>query len=313
MRKKEDLFSESMFTSLKRIFIWGYQSFTRNSGASFATTCVMVVVICLITLLFLFQKVTHFSISSLEERIALSVYFKKNTPEEEILAAKNELSQIPAIEKVEYISAEEALETFTQRHRDNPIIMESLAMIGENPLMAHLNIKTKFPSQYPAVSEFLKESSFANFIDHINYSQLSPVIQKIQQISKSLTNLGISLSIFFGLTAILVAFNTIKLAIYNLKEEIRIMRLVGASNWLIRGPLLFQGAISGILATFISLAIFTGLFFFLSPKLEVFLPGLNLFNYFLENLFKITCLQLATGIGLGVLSSVIAIRKYLEV
>lgn len=313
MKKGADLFSKVMLTSFKRILVWGYQGFIRNSGASLAMTIVMVVVICLITSLFLFHKVTNFSITSLEEKIALSVYFKKDAPEEEILVAKRELSQIPAVEKVEYVSAKEALEIFRERHRDNPIIMESLAMVGENPLMAHLNIKTRLPSQYPAVSEFLKEASFASLIDHINYSQLSPVIKKIEQITTSLTSLGIVFSILFGLIAVLVAFNTIKLAIYNLKEEISIMRLVGASNWFIRGPLIVQGVISGILATGFSLAILSLLLFFLSPKIDAILPGLHLFKYFSQNLFKIVLLQLIAGIGLGVFSSTIAIRKYLQV
>lgn len=302
-----------MFTSLKRIFIWGWQSFLRNSGASFATTIVMVIVICLVTSLFLLQKMTNFAIASLEEKIALTVYLKKDSPEEENLAVQRELSQLPAIEKVEYVSADKALEIFTQRHKENPIIMESLAMIGENPLMPHLRIKTKQPSQYEAVSDFLGKASFGGIIDHINYSQVSPVIKKVEQITAGLSNLGIALSIVFGLIAVLVVFNTVKLAIFNLKEEIAIMRLVGASNWFIRGPLLLQGGISGILATTVSLVIFALLLFFLGPKLEVFLPGLNLFGYFLAELSKIVLIQLFTGVGLGILSSIIAIRKYLAV
>lgn len=302
-----------MLTSLKRIFIWGGQSFARNSGASFATTMVMIIVICLITSLFLLQKITKFSIAALEEKIALTVFFKEDSPEEENLAAKRELSFLPAIEKVEYISKEEALEIFSGHHRENPIIMESLAMVGENPLLSYLNIKTKEPSQYEAVSDFLNKASFAGRIDHINYSQLSPVIKKTEEITTGLTSLGIILSIVFGIIAVLVAFNTVKLAILNLKEEISIMRLVGASNFFIRGPLIIQGAISGILATIVSLIIFTLLTFFLGPKLEVFLPGLNLFGYFMTNLFQIALIQLATGIGLGIVSSTIATRRYLRV
>lgn len=302
-----------MLTSFKRIIHWGKQSFLRNSGASWATTIVMIIVICLITSLFLFQRTTKFATASLEEKIALTVYFKKEAPEEEILAAKRELVLVPAIEKIEYISEQEALETFTQRHLDNPIVMESLAMVGANPLMAHFNIKTQAPSQYEKVSGFIEKASFAGLIDHINYSQMSPVVEKIQQITSGLTGLGIILTIIFGVIAVLVAFNTIRLAIYNLKDEIGIMRLVGASNWFIRGPLIVQGAICGLLATLISLALLSLLLFFLSPKLEAVLPGLNLFGYFGSHIFQIILIQLAVGVGLGVLSSIVAIRKYLQV
>lgn len=302
-----------MLSSFKRIIYWGKQSFLRNSGASWATTIVMVIVICLVTSLFLFQRTTNFAVSALEKKIALTAYFKKDAPEEEILAAKRELALVPAIEKVEYISKEKALETFTRRHLDNPIIMKSLAMVGANPLMAHLNIKTKAPSQYEKVSGFIKKASFANLIDHINYSQVRPVVEKIEQITAGLTNMGIVLTIIFGVIAVLVAFNTIRLAIYNLRDEIGIMRLVGASNWFIRGPLIVQGVISGVLATLISLSLFALLLFFLGPKMEALLPGLNLFGYFGSHIFQIILIQLVTGVGLGIFSSTIAIRKYLKV
>jgi cell division transport system permease protein len=273
----------------------------------------MVIAICLITSLFLLQKTTQFTITILEEKISLLVYFRKEVPEEEILTIKRELVIIPAIREVEYVSEQEALEVFTQRHRENPIIMESLAMIGFNPLMAHLNIKTKTPDQYEKVADFLEKAPFAGLIDRINFLQVEPVIKNVQQISVGLTNLGVILSLIFVLIAILVTFNTTKLAILNLEKEIGIMRLVGASNWFIRGPLIIQGVISGVLATIISLAIFALLLFFLSPRIEIFLPGLNLFGFFAASFFQIVLTQLAIGVGLGIVSSAIAIRKYLAV
>lgn len=302
-----------MFASLKRIIYWGWENFRRNTSASFATTSLMIIVISLMTSIFFLQKITDFSINFLEEKLALIVYFKKETPEEEILAAKRELSVIPAVKEIEYISEKEALERFTQRHLGNPIIMESLAMIGDNPLMAHLNIKAKDPSQYEGISSFLEKAPFASLIDHLNLSQTSQIIKKILQIKNSLTILGIILGIIFGLIAILVAFNTVRLTIYNLREEIGIMRLVGASNWFIRGPIIIQGIISGLFATFFSLALFSLLIFFLGPKFEVFLPGLNLFNYFTNNFFRIILIQLGTGVGLAIIANSIALKKYLEV
>jgi len=115
------------------------------------------------------------------------------------------------------------------------------------------------------------------------------------------------------IAAILVAFNTIKLAIYNSREEIKIQRLVGASNWFIRGPFLIQGTIAGIFAALIGLAVFSLVCWLLSPKIEFFFPGLNLFGIFTNNLGLIFLIQLATGLGLGIISSTIAIRKYLRV
>jgi len=116
-----------------------------------------------------------------------------------------------------------------------------------------------------------------------------------------------------ALVAILVVFNTVRLAIYSSREEIRVMRLVGASNWFIRGPFLVQGAISGFAAVVITLLIFTGALFFLSPKLEILFPGLNIFNSFTGNFGMLFLIQIFAGVGLGVVSSIIAIRKYLKI
>jgi cell division transport system permease protein len=121
------------------------------------------------------------------------------------------------------------------------------------------------------------------------------------------------LSLVLALIAFLVAFNQVKLAIFNSREEIAVQRLVGASNWFIRGPFLVQGIISGFLAVLIALLIFFPLLFFLGPKMEILFPGLNLFSLFTANFFLILLLQILTGIGLGIISSLIAMRKYLKV
>ena len=115
------------------------------------------------------------------------------------------------------------------------------------------------------------------------------------------------------LVAVLVAFNTVRLAIYNSKEEIETMRLVGASNNFIRGPFLVQGVIVGLLASLITLSIFGIGLFLLSPGLKFMLSGFNLFRYFMDNLSVIFSIQLAAGMGLGITSSWLAIRKYLRV
>jgi cell division transport system permease protein len=303
-----------MLSSFKRIIKWGFQGFLRNSGASLATTVIMIIVISLITLLWLFQKINDYAIISLENRLALTVYFKENTEEDEILNAKIELERLRAIEKVKYISKEEALEIFTKRHKKNPLIQESLAMIGRNPFLSHLTIKAKTPGHYEELSNFLKEKAFfKDSIDHINYAQISPIIERIEKITKNLANFGIFLSIIFGIIAFLVAFNTIKLSILNIKEEISIMRLVGASDFFIKGPLFVQSILSGFLATVFSLLLFSILLYSFNSKIETFLPGLDLFGYFSKNIGKVILIQFTSAIGLGIISSSFAMKKYLKI
>jgi len=251
--------------------------------------------------------------SSLEEKVDISVYFKKETLEEDILRAKEEITQIPEVKEVKYVSREEALGRFVEKHKENPVLLESLREVGENPLLASLNIAAREASQYETVAKFLENASFKNLIEKIDYYQRKPVIERIFSLTSGINRAGISLSIVLAIIAILIVFNQVRLAIYNSREELTIQRLVGASNWFIRGPFLVQGAISGFFAMIFCLLIFTLICWGFSPKLEILFPGLNFFSYFISNFGFIFLIQIATGIGLGVISSLIAIRRYLEI
>jgi cell division transport system permease protein len=191
--------------------------------------------------------------------------------------------------------------------------MESLEEVGMNPFLASLNIKAFEASQYQAVANFLENTDFENKIEKIDYYQRKPVIERIFSLTSNLNKFGIGFSVVLAIIAILVAFNTTRLAIYNSREEIKIQRLVGASNWFIRGPFLVQGAITGFFAALICLLVFVSITWGLSSKIEILFPGLNIFNLFITNFWPILFLQLITGIGLGIVSSLIATRKYLEV
>ncbi len=302
-----------MFTSIKRIIRSGWIAFRRQVGLSIATCFIMIMTISLVTSLFLFQKVSQFLISSLQEKVDISVYFKEESLEKDHLNVKEEISKIPEVKSVKYVSREEALNIFTQRHKDDPVLMESLAEVGGNPFLASLNIQAFEAAQYIAVAKFLEIGPFENLIEKIDYYQRKPVIERIFSITSGFNLAGLVLSLILAIVAILVAFNTIRLAIYNSREEISIQRLVGASNWFIRGPFLVQGVISGISATLVCLLIFIPMLYFFSPKLEILFPGLNIFSYFTNNFSIIVLIQLGTGIGLGIISSTIAIRKYLKV
>lgn len=302
-----------MFIALRRIIKFGWTGFRRNSGLSIATVFIMVLTISLATSLFLLQKTSRFIVETLQEKVDMYVYFPEELSSEEILKIKDELSRLPEIKRIEYVSKEEALQKFTQRHKDDKTIMGSLEELGRNPLLASLNIKAWEASQYAAISSFLDNSSFRNLITKIDYQQKKPAIEKLSSLTSTLNRTGVIFSAVLALVAILVSFNTVRLTIYNSKEEIETMRLVGASNWFIRGPFLVQGMIAGFSASLITLLIFGVGLFFLGSKLEFLLPGFNIFGYFIGNLFLIFLIQLAAGVGLGVLSSWIAVRRYLRV
>jgi len=303
-----------MFISLKRIIRSGWLSFVRNKWLGIATISIMVMTIFLITSLFLLGGITKFLITSLQEKVDISVYLKADAQESDILGLKTDLEKIPDVKSVEYVSKDEALAQFKERHKSDNVILQALEEIGDNPLLATLNIKANQASQYEAITNFLESSfSYQNLIEKVNYRETKAIIDRIFSISANINTTGLIFSLILGFIAVLVAFNTVRMAIYSLREEIAVMRLVGASNWFIRGPFIIQGAIAGAIATLISLVLFLILMLFLSPKMDVLLPGFNLLGYFLGNLGTVILIQILTGVGLGVISSFIAIRRYLNV
>ena len=302
-----------MFTSLSRIIKAGWDSLSRDGGLVIANIFIMVLTIFVITGIFTFQNVSQFLISSIQEKVDISVYFKYEITEEEILKIREEIGEIPEAKEVEYVSKKQALEDFTERHKDDPVLMESLEEVGMNPFLASLNIKAAKASQYGEIASFLENSLYEDIIKKVDYHQRKPVIERIFSFTSNLNKFGIGFSIVLVIIAILVAFNTIRLAIYNSREEIKIQRLVGASNWFIRGPFLVQGAVIGFFAALISFLIFALVCWTLNSKVAVLFPGLSIFGFFVTNFWLILLIQLATGIILGIVSSLIAVRRYLKV
>lgn len=302
-----------MLISIKRIFRSGWQIFTRDKEVSLTTVFILFLAISLVSSLFLFTNLTKLIITSTQEKIDISVYFKEEADEDDILGIEKEISKFSEVKAVEYVSPEQALAEFIERHEKDPLLIEAVEEVGRNPFLASLTIKAWDPSKYGVVSNFLQTADFQGLIEKIDYFERKSVIEKISSLSSSATKIGVLLSVVLIIIAVLVVFNTIRLSIYNSSEEIKIQRLVGASNLSIRGPFLVQGVISGLIATFICFLLFALLSWSLNSSTESFFYGFSLFNMFISNFWVLLFLQFITGISLGTLSSSIAIRRYLKV
>jgi cell division transport system permease protein len=271
----------------------------------------------LVLLLFLGLVAVNFIaltiVKSLDGKVDVSVYFKTEASEEEIGSIKSDLEALDTIDYVEYISRDKALEDFKNRHAGDALIQESLAELEDNPLQASLNIKATDASKYASVVSFLEANKFRSLIDKINYYENEQVINRVQAISGGLQNWGFIATIVLAMIAVLVTFNTIRLTIYNQKQEIEIMRLVGASNWHIRMPFLVEGGLYGLFAGVIALVIFYPTMHGISPKVAALMPGVSLIGYFTGNGLQLGPIILGLGVLLGAISSFIAIRRFLKI
>ncbi|MEK7555070.1 MAG: permease-like cell division protein FtsX [Patescibacteria group bacterium] len=302
-----------MATTLARIIKYGFQSIWRNGWLSVASVNVMILALIVFNGLIVFSVLTDTAVASLQDKIDISVYFKSNAPEDEILKISRALQDLEEVKDVEYISQEKALEVFKERHKDDPTIEQALKELEENPLLASLNIKASDPTKYGDIAEYLSTENFTELIDEVTYNQSRGAIDRLNKIVNTVKRVGLGLTIFLALTAALVTFNTISLAIYSNREEIGIMRLVGASNAFINGPYLVEAIIFGIFSAVVSLIIVAPFVDLAAPYIQSFIPEMDLKNYFYSNLFNLFGYQLLFGIGLGVVSAAIAIRRYLKI
>ena len=298
---------------LRRVIVSGWTNFRRNSYVSFGTTGVMALVLILFLGLVAVNFLAGVMVSSLESKVDVSVYFKAEASDDAIAMVKSDLESLNTVRTVQFISREEALALFKDRHAQDALIQESLAELETNPLQASLNVKATDTGQYASIVSFLETHKQRTTIDKINYYENEAVIGRVQNISRSAQQWGLIVTLILAIIAVLVAFNTIRLTIYNQKAEIEIMRLVGGSNWYIRTPYLVEGTLYGVFAAGLALIVFYAGAASVSPRVALLMPGVSLIGYFVGNGIQVVLLTLTAGIGLGVVSSLIAIRRFLKI
>src|SRR3989344_6388279 len=284
-----------MFTSLFRIAKYALQHFVRNIWLSTATIVIMVLALFVLAGLIIFNVSTKTVITSIQDKIDISVFFKADTAEDEVLRIKSTLETLPEVRQVDYISKEQALEIFRQRHEDDETISQAVEQLQENPLLASLNVKAQDTEEYGDIAAYLENDTIAPFVEKVSYSQNQTVIERLNRILNTAEQAGYALIIFMSLVAVLITFNTVRLAIYSHKDNINIMRLVGGSNIFIRGPFLVEGVMYGILAAIISLALIAPVLYLIAPYSNVLVPELNVGEYFTGNLPRLFLYQRAFG------------------
>ena len=301
---------------LKRIIKAGSVNFTRNGIISWAAVLVVTITLSVITTIILLQAVLYFSLAQIKDKVDVAIYFTVGAPESKILSLKESLENLPEVAEVSYISATEALRLFRERHQNDYPTIQALDEIKDNPLGGYLNVKAKEVSQYESIANFMKSDNAlvlgsASIVDKVNYHQNKIVIDRLNNIISGAQRLGFLITLILIIISVIITFNTIRLTIFISKEEIGVMRLVGASKMRVRGPFMVEGAIYGIVATIITLILFLPATIYLGRNMTDFL-GLNIYDYYISNLFQISIIILLSGVFLGMISSFFAIRKYLN-
>ncbi|MFZ1654993.1 MAG: permease-like cell division protein FtsX [Candidatus Moraniibacteriota bacterium] len=297
---------------LWRTFREGLTNFRRNGWLSFATITILSLSLFIISFAGLITIGTRLIVSGLENRISITVSFNPDVTEGRMVEMKQYLERAREIASIEYVSRERALEDFLANNGDDPIIRQAIDEIGENPLLASLVVRAKHQEDYEKIAAFLESSPYQTDINRINFEKNRRIFERLNAIGQAARKFGIALGSAFGLIAVLITFNTIRITIYSHRQEFEIMRLVGASNLYVRMPYIFEGILYGLCAGIVAVALVALAAYGLANYTQGAFPQGDLYRVFLGYAPTIIVSTLCLGVFLGVISSFIAIHRYLK-
>ncbi|MEK7180569.1 MAG: permease-like cell division protein FtsX [Patescibacteria group bacterium] len=292
-------------------------SFWRNGFVSLSSVLIMMVTLFVIGSTIFLGAILDSTLAEVRDKVDINVYFVTSANEEDILTIKSVLESLPEAKQIVYVSRDQALQEFREKHKDDQFTIQALDELNDNPLGAVLNVKAKEPSQYEGIAKFLQSENLLSkggspIVDKINYFQNKTAIDKLTQIINSAETLSFALTFILVIISILITFNTIRLVIYISRDEISVMRLVGASGSYIRGPFVVGGMLYGLVAATVTLILFYPVTFWLGGITQKFFIGLNIFEYYLTNFLQIFLIIVGAGVIIGAVSSYLAVMRYLN-
>lgn len=303
------------FVVTKRLIKSGVTNFFRNIWVSIAATSMVTITLFIISTMLILYTLAFLAVQNSTDKIGVvTAYFNEQTTDNEMQSVKAEVEALPGVKEVTFTSKDIAVSRFKELHKNEPALLASLEEFTDanNPIPASLGVRADNLSDYPSIYKTLKGDRYTPYFQTVRDNQ--KVIDKLNKIITLITRFGLLLALIFFIVTIMVTFNTIRLTIYNRREEVEIMRLVGATNWYIRWPFLIEGIMYGIFATIITSLIVLGMLTLLSSRIEQFLSISVLGSSLIKSIYwQIVGINLVTSIILGVVASTIAMRRYLKI
>jgi len=305
------------FITLERIFKNGFINFGRNIWLAIAAIAMMGITLTILLFAVVANATFSHTISDITSHIDVSVYLKDNVNDTKRGDLINHLNQIENVQAVAYISKAQALKNYRAQNSNNPDLLAAISET-DNPLPASLVISPKDPNKLDTIKAYLDKPEIkALQSDPTSYSgDRKAAIDKIAKATHFFRQAGVVGIIVFIIISMLIIFNTIRMTIFNRRDELVIMRLLGATPSYIRGPVIVETMLYGVVAAAISLAICWALFAVASSTLQASSLGLldikYSSDYFQKNLWLILTTQIMAGIIIGAASSIIASRRYIK-
>jgi cell division transport system permease protein len=301
--------------SVGRLVKFAAQSVLRNFWLSFVTTTVLLLTLLTVNMLIVMNVLADATIGSIEDKVQVEVYFNAGTSEDIQKSVHGYLAALPQVKDVAVIPAEESLEAFKLLHADDPEVLAALEEVGGNPIGDSLLISAHNPDDFEFILAALDSSpEYAPYIKEKNFADHQAVIERLSGFSDKVKWGGLGLAAFFAMISVMIVFNTIRVAIYVHRDEIAVMKLVGAQDWFVRGPFLLEAIFYSAIATIMMGVVCVFGLKFLEPQIRSFFAGVDvsLATYYWENAVLIFGAQFLALAALSMITTLFAMRKYLK-
>lgn len=297
-----------------RILKLAFQNFIRNILLSLTSVMVIFLMLFSLSLLYSLNVIAQDAVDNFKNKVDLGVYLKENANENQVSYLRSELENSSAVKEIHFMTPHQALEQFKKRHRDEEIIERALEELGENPFGPAITIKLNNPNDFQQVLEIIQKPGYQALIKDQDFYDYQELIGIFSRFSEKIHYTGWMISGFFALIVIMVIFNTIKLGILARKKEIKIMRLVGATSWFIRGPFLVESCLYALIAWITNAVCLIGLAWLSQSYLQKFLETeFNLLRHFQYQGWEFFGILLFFSLLISVSASSTAIKKYLKI
>jgi len=301
--------------SFFRALRYAFKDFGRNFWLSLVTITVLILALLSVNILICLNALSARIVSVVKEKVDISIFIKPDVEQAKIANLEERLKKRPEVKEVVFVSKEAALADFKEKHKDDPKILEALKEIDKNPLADSLIVKAKSIDDYNNILSFVNLEENQQIIKYQNYTDHEKIISRVNEISKKAEEVSLAVTLVFSIIAVLIIFNAIRVSVYTRREEVAVMRLVGASSSFIRLPFILESIIYGVFAVLISFGILYLCFSLINPYLDAMLANysFNLIQYYNQNIVLLLCAEAGAVIVLSVLSSAVALGRYLRV
>jgi cell division transport system permease protein len=305
-------------TTFWRVILGGTNNFVRNAWLSAAAMAVMIITLTIVLFSVIANATFSYTVQTIRDKIDISVYLKDDVSNDQRNNLVTNLKKIDNVKAINYISKDQALRNYIQLNKDNIDLQLAISQT-DNPLPASLQIKLYDPDHIESIKSYLEKPAIkALQSDETSYSGDRKVaIDKIAKATSFIRKAGIVGVLVFAFISVLIIFNTIQMAIFNRRDELSIMRLLGASRWYIRGPFLVESFLIGVSSAVVSIVLCNAVFSVASSTLNASSFGLlditYASSYFAAHFWMIVGAQLLLGVIIGVGSSYVATQRYLRI